>query len=109
VDVSAEVARASIYALLGLLILLAVFVIFSVLAGIFSWRDYRNEEVALLDDVVGSGFRSRPKLRNFWRWYETHVIVFVIIFVIAACWFVRSQVIPQIKPATDPVKVEQAK
>jgi hypothetical protein len=75
--IDAETARMTIQALLALLLALAGFVIFLVLAGIFSWLDYRREEVALLDEVIRPGFRSNPSPRNFWRWYETYIVLFI--------------------------------
>jgi nucleoside recognition membrane protein YjiH len=53
-DIDAEVARMTIRVLLYLLLTLVGFVVLSVLAGIFSWLDYRKEEVILLNQVVRS-------------------------------------------------------
>ena len=92
----AEMARMTIRALLGLLLTLAAFVILSVLAGVFSWLDYRREEVALLDEVVRPGFRSNPNPRHFWRWYETYVVLFMLIIATAAWWLVEELIIPTI-------------
>ena len=96
-NLTPDVARTAIQGLLGLLVILAAFVVFSVLAGIFSWFDYRVEEVDLLNRMIGSGFRKPPKKRNFWRWQETHVLVFIIIVVTSIVIFVQSKIIPLIK------------
>ena len=98
----------SIYGLLGLLVMLAIFVILSILAGIFSWLDYRKEEVALLNEAVGASFRVQPRIGNFWRWYETYMILFIIVFVVVTYCFVEDQVIPRSKTATDQAKTELA-
>lgn len=87
--INAGVARLGIRSLLGILVILALFVIFSVLSGVFSWMDYRREEVALLDQVVGKGFRDAPKARNLWRWYETQAVIFILFFVLTV-WIVAE-------------------
>src|SRR6266571_8736901 len=50
-NIQAAVAMAGINGLLILFVLLALFVVISIVAGIVSWFDYRNEEVDLLDEV----------------------------------------------------------
>jgi hypothetical protein len=96
-NLTPEVTRTAIQGLLGLLVILAAFVVFSVLAGIFSWFDYRVEEVDLLNRMIGPGFRKPPRKRNFWRWQETHVLVFITIVVTSIFVFVESKIIPLIK------------
>jgi hypothetical protein len=93
--VGADVARAAINGFLILLIVLALFVITSIIAGMISWFDYRNEEVELLDQVQ-PGFRKKPKLGNLWRWNETYMVLFVIFVVIFMCVYVETQIIPLI-------------
>jgi hypothetical protein len=96
-EIKPEMARLTIEALLGLLIILAVFVILSVMAGVLSWLDYRREEARLLDEVVEKGFRSVPDVRNFLRWYETYVVLLMVVIVVVAYFFVQCLVIPAIK------------
>jgi hypothetical protein len=81
-NVSAEVAKVGIRSLLGLLTVLALFVVFSVSVGIASWFDYRKEEVELLGKVGRSDLRAAPRLKNLWRWYETCIIFFIIAVVV---------------------------
>jgi ABC-type uncharacterized transport system permease subunit len=95
-NLGADLAVAGIRGLLGLLILLGLFLVFTIVSGIFSWFDYRKEEVALLNEVVGPGFRDPPEWRNLWRWREVHVIVFVVLVVGAIWWYVESRIIPLI-------------
>lgn len=90
-----DAAIAGINGLLFLLVLLALFVTASIIAGIISWFDYRNEEVELLDQVH-KDFRKKPNLRNLWRWNETYMIGFILIVVIFICIYVENQVIPLI-------------
>jgi hypothetical protein len=93
--VGADVAKAAINGFLILLIVLALFVIISIVAGTISWFDYRNEEVELLDQVQ-PGFRKKPQLRNLWRWNETYMVLFVIVVVVFMCIYVESQIVPLI-------------
>ena len=93
-------ARTTIITMQGLLALftmLAVFVILSVLAGVFSWLDYRREEVELLAETVRPGFRVAPNPRHFLRWYETYIMLFMVIIVASAYFFVECVIIPAIK------------
>lgn len=96
-NIDASAARAGIYGLLGLLVLVAAFIVLSLIIGILSWLDYRREEVELLDREVGKGRREKPRLRNFWRWYETYVVLFVILTVAAIYFYTENQIIPMIK------------
>ena len=50
--ITADIVRASIQGLLGLLVILTLFVVISIIGGIFSWLDYRREEVELLNEMV---------------------------------------------------------
>lgn len=96
-SISASIAVLGIRCLLGLLVILTMFVIVSILSGVFSWLDYRKEEAKILNEIVGLGYRGLPKFRNLWRWYETYLVLFIIIIAIVVCIFVESQVIPLIK------------
>ncbi|ETW98365.1 MAG: hypothetical protein ETSY1_19050 [Candidatus Entotheonella factor] len=95
--VTAEIARTGIEGLLSLLTILALFVCALIIVGIFSWVDYRKEEVDFLRDEVGLGFREYPNLKNFWRWYETYYVAFILIFIIAAHAIMRTEILPMIK------------
>ena len=96
-NISADVAKITIQGLLGLLVILTLFVIISIVVGILSWFDYRKEEVELLNEAVRSGFRKSPKASNIWRWYETYIVLFIIVIVIVIYLFVQGQIIPLIK------------
>ena len=96
-DIEAALAIIGIRGLLGLLVILTLFMVFSIIAGIFSWVDYREEEVELLSKAVHPEFRKSPTLKNFWRWQETYLIVFVVIVVAVIYSYVENQVIPLIQ------------
>ena len=97
IGISPEIARTAMNSLLWLLITLALFLVFSIVSGMFSWFDYRKEEVELLNRVVGQGFRKAPKLKNAWRWYETYVLIFIIVVVTLISCYVNATIIPMIK------------
>ncbi len=96
-NIRADIVRASIQGLIGLLIILASFVVISVIGGIFSWLDYRREEVKLLKDIGKPEIRKMPTLRNCWRWFETYVVLFIIVSVLAIIIFVEGQILPLVK------------
>jgi hypothetical protein len=91
-----EVARIGLRGLFGLVLVLTVFLCFSILAGVFSWFDFRNEEVDLLIDEVGPEFRKRPTMKNLWRWPELYFLVLLVFVVAAIYWFLEYRVIPLI-------------
>jgi hypothetical protein len=86
-NISVDVARAGIIGLLVLVTLVAAFTTLLIFIGIRVWLDYRREECDLLDEAVRPGFRERPRVRNFYRWYETYVLVFIL-FTVLAMWLV---------------------
>jgi hypothetical protein len=94
--ISPGVARTSMQGLVGLLILMSLFIIVSLASGISSWFDYRKAELQMLDEEVGVGFRKAPRLRDWWRWYEMHMIFFIFLIVLFIVIFVETQIIPQI-------------
>src|SRR6202035_3550282 len=95
--IDARTTIITMHGLFGLFTMLAVFLILSVLAGVFSWLDYRREEVQLLSETVRPGFRVAPNPWHFWRWYETYVVLFMLIIVAGAYLFVERVIIPAIK------------
>jgi hypothetical protein len=72
-----HVAKTGLSALLWLLIVVAAFTILLVLAGVLSWFDYRKEECVLTDQAIYPGYRTPPRWRNFYRWYETYIVLFI--------------------------------
>lgn len=94
--IDAATAHVAIRGLLGLLIILTLFVVISIISGVFSWFDYRREEVELLKDEVDHKFRKAPTLKNFWRWSETYLIAFLISVMIIIYFFVEHRLIPMI-------------
>jgi hypothetical protein len=81
-DISAPVARSGIVGLMWLTTVIAIFAAMLIVIGVGSWLDYRREECELTDAAVRPGFRKSPRLRNFYRWYETYIIVFIVASII---------------------------
>ncbi|MFF4208762.1 hypothetical protein ACFYZE_05160 [Streptomyces sp. NPDC001796] len=75
-------ARGGLVGLLTLTSVVAAFTGTLIVVGALAWLDYRNEECDITDTVVGPGFRKRPRPGNFLRWYETYVLLFIVVSVI---------------------------
>lgn len=95
--IDATIAKISLNGLIILIIVLALFVITSIVAGVFSWIDYRREEVKLLNDAVNSNFRDLPTWRNIWRWYELYVALFIVIVTTGLIIFLQYWISPLIQ------------
>jgi len=87
--IPASVARSGWVGLMALVTVIAVFTVLLIVIGILSWLDYRREECELTDAAVGPGFRKPPQLRNFLRWYETYIMLFIVgsvVFLWSCTW-----------------------
>jgi hypothetical protein len=85
--------------LVGLLILETIVGIFTALmitVGALSWFDYRSEECSISDVVLGAGFRKRPSAANWYRWYETYIVAFVFLSLVALWLLVVVWMIPAV-------------
>ncbi|MEV8057217.1 hypothetical protein AB0P37_11970 [Streptomyces antimycoticus] len=80
--VSSDTARGGVIGLLTLTSMVAAFTATLIVVGVFAWLDYRNEECEITDEMIRIGFRKRPNPRNFYRWYETYVLLFILVSVI---------------------------
>jgi uncharacterized membrane protein len=90
-------ARTGIQGALILVTVIACFTILLIVIGVASWLDYRREEVELTARYFAPGFRSQPKIRNFYRWYETYIILFVLAAT-ALLWILgEAFLVPRIK------------
>ena len=76
--ISADTARTGVRGVLVLTTAVAAFTVLMVVVGVLSWLDYRREECELTEKYFVAGFRTRPRLRNFYRWYETYIVVFIV-------------------------------
>ncbi|NEY32607.1 hypothetical protein GTU99_10450 [Streptomyces sp. PRKS01-65] len=71
-------ARSGMIALMSLNTVIAGFSVMLIIIGVIAWIDYRQEECELTDTFVHPGFRTKPKLRNLFRWYETYIVAFIV-------------------------------
>lgn len=95
--IDAAVAITSIRGLMWLLIILALFVVMSILSTVFSWFDNREKEVSLLNSEVSEGYESPPSWKSVWRWHETYFLFFVVVVTATIYFFVEHRVLPLIK------------
>ena len=73
-----EIARIGIVSILLLVTVIAAFTVLLIVVGALNWLDYRREECELTEEAVRPGFRRPPDPRNFWRWYETYIVAFIV-------------------------------
>ncbi|MGW6721667.1 hypothetical protein [Streptomyces sp. NPDC054995] len=81
-DLSPATARGGVIGLLTLTTVVAAFTSTLIIVGAIAWLDYRNEECDITEEVVGPNFRKRPRPGNLLRWYETYVLLFILVSVI---------------------------
>lgn len=92
--IKTDTARSGIIGMMWLITIIAAFTILLIIAGILNWLDYRREECELTDTLVGMGFRKAPQPRNFMRWHETHIILFIIGSVVFLWVFILAYILP---------------
>ncbi|WP_343947845.1 hypothetical protein [Nonomuraea longicatena] len=95
--VTPTVTRAGLIGLLSLITVIGTFTILLVLVGILAWLDYRHEECELTDEIVYPGFRKKPRVRNFFRWYETYIVAFIATSIAFMWWFAATFILPFVK------------
>jgi uncharacterized membrane protein len=61
-----------------LLWVLAAFSISMLIGGLISWFGYRADEAAIEAKYLGGG-RARPSFRNLLGWYETYVVLGILL------------------------------
>lgn len=96
-DVAADTARSGVIGLLVLTTVVAAFTITLIVVGALAWLDYRNEECDITDEMVGPGFRKRPRPGNLLRWYETYVLLFILVSVIVMWLLAGLFVLPAMR------------
>jgi hypothetical protein len=92
-----SLTRKGLLALLALETAVAYFTVLMIVVGTLAWLDYRNEECDLSDRMVGVGFRSRPNRRNFLRWYETYIVLFIVLSVVLVWALSLVLIVPNVK------------
>jgi magnesium-transporting ATPase (P-type) len=85
--------------LVGILVLetiVGVFASLMIIVGALNWFDYRSEECDISDVVLGRSFRKRPSLSNWYRWYETYIVIFIVLSVATLWTMVIAWMIPEL-------------
>ncbi|MFE3741906.1 hypothetical protein [Streptomyces sp. NPDC059134] len=95
--ISPDTARSGVIGLLALTTVVAAFTMTLIVVGALSWLDYRNEECDITDEMVGVGFRKRPRPGNLSRWYETYILIFIITSVVTMWLLGGFLLLPGIK------------
>ncbi|WP_432098302.1 hypothetical protein [Streptomyces sp. WAC 04229] len=96
-ELPAETARDGVIGLLTLTTVVAAFTGTLIVVGAFAWLDYRNEECDITDEFVGTRFRKRPRPGNFFRWYETYVVLFILMSVITMWVLAATFLLPAMR------------
>ncbi|KOV62532.1 hypothetical protein ADL01_29200 [Streptomyces sp. NRRL WC-3618] len=95
--VNPSTARGGVIGLLSLTTVVAAFTSTLIVVGAIAWFDYRNEECDITDEMVEPGFRTRPRSRNFFRWYETYVLLFILVSLMVMWLLADFFLLPAIK------------
>jgi uncharacterized membrane protein len=95
--IQASVARTGMLGLMWLITVIAAFVVLLIIVGLLSWLDYRREECRLTDTEVRPGFREPPHLTNFFRWYETYIILFIFVSIAFLWGYTLGLILPEMK------------
>ncbi|MBD8197605.1 MULTISPECIES: hypothetical protein [Pantoea] len=69
--------------LMAMLLILTIFTVTLLIGGVFSWLKYRNEESDIEQEAFGLS-RKKPKLTNVVRWYETYLVLTILLIFIAS-------------------------
>ncbi|MER5533137.1 hypothetical protein [Streptomyces mirabilis] len=96
-NIAPETARDGVVGLLTLTTVVAAFTATLIAVGVITWLDYRNEECDITDEMVTPGFRKRPQSNNFLRWYETYVLLFILISIITMWTLAGFFILPAMK------------
>ena len=96
-ELTPDTARSGVIGLMVLTTMVAAFTATLIVVGVAAWLDYRNEECDITDEMVGPGFRKRPRPGNLLRWHETYVVLFIVFSVILMWGLCGLLILPAIK------------
>ena len=91
---NASIAFLSFLLLFALLMLLSIYVVASLVAGIMAWREYSKEEHSLRT-LLGAVEPGGSVKMSVWRWYESYMIALVLLFIVGAVAALVFIVAPQ--------------
>lgn len=79
-----------------LLSILTSFVILLLAGGVKSWLKYRKDEALVELEAMGKT-KEPVKPIDIFRWYETYIILVVLIIFIVSTWSLKATLLPLIK------------
>lgn len=94
-SLSASTTKIGLIGILALETIIASFAALMIIIGVLNWLDYRTEECDISDAVFGNGFRQRPTISNWYRWYETYILAFILMSLGAIWLLVYAFAIPR--------------
>ncbi|MBD8899023.1 hypothetical protein [Rhodanobacter sp. DHG33] len=80
-SLSCESADLFLRGLFLLFIILTIFSILMISCGILAWLGYRRDE-SDLESAVGVASKPLPRFRDMFRWYETYILLVVVVVAI---------------------------
>ncbi|MFF7063054.1 hypothetical protein [Pseudomonas sp. NPDC008258] len=86
-------ALPSSYMLLGLFIMVSVLILALLVGGVLSWKGYRDDESEIEHEVLGVP-KDAIKWRSLLCWYETYLVVFVLVVGGLGVWVHLKYVFP---------------
>lgn len=95
--IAVGVARTGVIGLACLQTVAALFAILLIFIGMLTWLDYRREECELTDELVRPGFRKPPRIGNSFRWYETYIILFIVVSTGFLWFFALVYILPNMR------------
>jgi|SRR5215470_831759 len=95
-NIAPATARIGVRGLLTLVTVAASFTVLLIVVGVLSWIDYRREECELTAKYFEAEFRKAPRLRNFYRWYEIYIVLFIIATTVLLWALSETVIIPRI-------------
>ncbi len=95
--IATSVAKTGIIGLMWLATVVAGCAVLLIVVGVLNWLDYRREECELTDVAVRPGFRKPPQVRNFYRWYETYIVLFIAGSIVFLWAYTLAFILPAMK------------
>lgn len=92
-SITLEVALLSSLCLIVMLAILTVLIVALLIGGILAWLKYRNDESEIERDVFGQS-RAPVKLTSSLTWYETYIILTVLLVFSVCLWAYFERLTP---------------
>ena len=92
-SITLEVASLSSLCLIVMLAILTVLIAALLIGGILAWLKYRYDEGEIERDVFGKS-RAPVKLASIFTWYETYIILTVVLVFFVCLWAYFERLTP---------------